>query len=150
VLERFPNARILFVGDGDDRDDLTRSIRERGLEGTILIQGFRFDVPEIIAGSDALVLPSRVEGFGYVLVEAMAAAVPCIASNVSSIPEIVEDGVTGILHPVGDIGAIANAINFILANPDTARAMGAEGQRVAREKFNLPRMLDQVEHVFFG
>jgi glycosyltransferase involved in cell wall biosynthesis len=51
---------------------------------------------------------------------------------------------------VGDIGAIANAINFILANPDTARAMGAEGQRVAREKFNLPRMLDQVEHVFFG
>ncbi len=149
VLERFPATRILFVGDGDDRADLEKSIRERNLESTILIQGFRFDVPEIIAGSDALLLPSRVEGFGYVLVEAMAAAVPCIASNVSSIPEIVEDGVTGILHAVGDIGAIANAINFVLANPEAARAMGEAGQRVAREKFNLPRMLDQVEHVLF-
>jgi glycosyltransferase involved in cell wall biosynthesis len=149
VLERFPNTRILFVGDGDDRADLEKSIRERGLESSILIQGFRFDVPDIIAGSDALVLPSRVEGFGYVLVEAMAAAVPCIASNVSSIPEIVQDGVSGILHPVGDIGAIANAINFILANPEAARAMGEAGQRIAREKFTLPRMLDQVEHVLF-
>ena len=149
VLERFPSARILFVGDGDDRAELEKSIGERGLENAILIQGFRFDVPEIIAGSDALLLPSRVEGFGYVLVEAMAAAVPCIASNVSSIPEIVEDGVTGILHPVGDIGAIANAINFVLANPEAARAMGEAGQRVAREKFNLPRMLDQVEQVLF-
>jgi glycosyltransferase involved in cell wall biosynthesis len=149
VLERFPTTRILFVGDGDDRADLEKSIRERGLESTILIQGFRFDVPDIIAGSDALVLPSRVEGFGYVLVEAMAAAVPCIASNVSSIPEIVQDGVSGILHPVGDIGAIANAINFVLANPEAARGMGEAGQRIAREKFTLPRMLDQVEHVLF-
>ena len=149
VLERFPTTRFLFVGDGDDRAELEKSIHERGLDASILIQGFRFDVPEIIAGSDALLLPSRVEGFGYVLVEAMAAAVPCIASNVSSIPEIVEDGVTGILHAVGDIGAIAHAINFVLAHPDAAREMGEAGQRVAREKFNLPRMLDQVEKVLF-
>jgi glycosyltransferase involved in cell wall biosynthesis len=149
VLERFPSARFLFVGDGDDRADLENSIRARGLENAILIQGFRFDVPEIIAGSDALLLPSRVEGFGYVLVEAMAAAVPCIASNVSSIPEIVQDGVTGILHPVGDTGAIANAIDFVLANPEAARTMGEAGQRVARETFNLPRMLDHVERVLF-
>jgi len=149
VLERFPGARFLFVGDGDDRVELEKSIHERQLDASILIQGFRFDVPEIIAGSDALLLPSRVEGFGYVLVEAMAASVPCIASNVSSIPEIVEDGVTGILHPVGDIGAIAHAINFVLAHPDAAHEMGQAGQRVAREKFNLPRMLDRVEKVLF-
>ncbi len=149
VLERFPDTRILFVGDGDDRAELEATIRARSLESAILIQGFRFDVPEIIAGSDALLLPSRVEGFGYVLVEAMAAAVPCIASNVSSIPEIVQDGVTGILHPVGDIGAIASAINFVIANPEAARAMGEAGQRVARETFTLPRMLDRVEHVLF-
>jgi glycosyltransferase involved in cell wall biosynthesis len=99
-------------------------------------------------GSDALLLPSRVEGFGYVLVEAMAAGIPCIASNASSIPEIVEDGVTGILHAVGDSGAISEAIVDLLSNPERARAMGEAGARVAREKFTISRMLDQVEEVF--
>jgi glycosyltransferase involved in cell wall biosynthesis len=149
VLQEFPAARILFVGDGEDRAVLEAAIRERGLDSSILMLGFRADVPEILAGSDVLILPSRVEGFGYVLVEAMAVGIPTIASNVSSIPEIVEDGVTGILHPVGDSGAIANAIRFVLANPEAARAMGDAGARVAQEKFALARMLDDVERVFF-
>jgi glycosyltransferase involved in cell wall biosynthesis len=68
---------------------------------------------------------------------------------VSSIPEIVEDGVTGILHPVGDSGAIADAICFVLANPEAARTMGNAGARRAAEKFALSRMLDEVEREFF-
>lgn len=149
LLERFPNARVLFVGDGDDRAALEATVRERGLHASIIFTGFRADVPEILMGSDALLLPSRVEGFGYVLVEAMAAGIPCIASNVSSIPEIVEDGVTGILHAVGDSGAIADAITTILSDRVRARAMGEAGARIAREKFTFTRMLDQVEQVFF-
>jgi glycosyltransferase involved in cell wall biosynthesis len=149
VLERFPTARVLFVGDGDDRPGLEAAIRERGLEEAIPMLGFRADVPEILTGCDALILPSRVEGFGYVLVEAMAVGIPTIASNVSSIPEIVEDGVTGILHPVGDSGAIADAICFVLANPEAARTMGNAGARRAAEKFALSRMLDEVEREFF-
>jgi len=149
VLERFPNARVLFVGDGSDRATLEATVRERGLHASILFTGFRADVPEILMGSDALLLPSRVEGFGYVLVEAMAAGIPCIASNVSSIPEIVEDGVTGILHAVGDSGAIADAITTILSDRVRARAMGETGARIAREKFTFTHMLDQVERAFF-
>ena len=149
LLERFPNLRVLFVGDGDDRAALEATVRERGLHASIIFTGFRADVPEILMGSDALLLPSRVEGFGYVLVEAMAAGIPCIASNVSSIPEIVEDGVTGILHAVGDGGAIADAITTILSDRVRARAMGEAGARIAREKFTFTRMLDQVEHAFF-
>jgi glycosyltransferase involved in cell wall biosynthesis len=148
VLEKFPAARVLFVGDGDDRAALEAVVKERGLQASIVFTGFRTDVAEIMMGSDALLLPSRVEGFGYVLVEAMAAGIPCIASNASSIPEIVEDGVTGILHAVGDSGAIADAINDLLSNPERVRAMGEAGARVAREKFALSRMLDQVEEVF--
>jgi len=149
VLEKFPNARILFVGDGDDRAALEAVVRERGLHASIIFTGFRADVPEILLGSDALLLPSRVEGFGYVLVEAMAAGIPCIASNVSSIPEIVQDGVTGILHAVGDSGALAEAIITVLSDRTRARAMGEVGARIAREKFTFSRMLDQVEQVFF-
>jgi glycosyltransferase involved in cell wall biosynthesis len=149
ILEKFPNARILFVGDGDDRAKLEAAVRERGLHASIIFTGFRADVPEILMGSDALLLPSRVEGFGYVLVEAMAAGIPCIASRVSSIPEIVQDGVTGILHSVGDSGAIADAINALLSDRAKARAMGDAGARIAREKFTFRTMLDQVEQVFF-
>jgi glycosyltransferase involved in cell wall biosynthesis len=150
LLERFPNARILFVGDGDDRAALEAAVRERGLHASIIFTGFRADVPEILMGSDVLLLPSRVEGFGYVLVEAMAAGIPCVASNVSSIPEIVQDGVTGILHAVGDSGAMAEAIIAILSDRARARAMGEAGARIAREKFTFRRMLDEVEHVFFA
>lgn len=150
VLEKFPAARVVFVGDGDDRAALEAIVKERGLQDAIFFTGFRADVPEIMTGCDAVLLPSRVEGFGYVLVEAMAAGIPCIASNASSIPEIVEDGVTGILHAVGDSGALASAIVDLLSNPERARAMGEAGARVAREKFSLTRMLDQVEEVFFS
>jgi glycosyltransferase involved in cell wall biosynthesis len=107
-------------------------------------------VPEIMMGCDAVLLPSRVEGFGYVLVEAMAAGIPCIASNASSIPEIVQDGITGILHAVGDSGALTTAIVDLLSNPERARAMGEAGARVASEKFSISTMLDQVEEVFFS
>jgi glycosyltransferase involved in cell wall biosynthesis len=150
VLEKFPATRVLFVGDGDDRAALEAAVRDRGLQQAVVFTGFRADVPEILMGSDALLLPSRVEGFGYVLVEAMAAGIPCIASHVSSIPEIVENGVTGILHAVGDSGAVADAVIDLLSHPEKARAMGETGARVAREKFTISSMLDQVEQVFFS
>jgi glycosyltransferase involved in cell wall biosynthesis len=141
---------VLFVGEGDDRAELEAVIAARNLGGRIHLLGFRSDVPEILAGSDALLLPSSVEGFGYVLVEAMGVGVPCIASRVSSIPEIVEDGKTGILHPVGDTGEITDAIRAILTDPAGARAMGEAGMRRAQKFFTLSRMLDQVELVLFG
>ncbi|HEX5132120.1 MAG TPA: glycosyltransferase family 4 protein [Candidatus Krumholzibacteria bacterium] len=149
VLERFPGAVALFVGDGADREQLEGVIAARGLGESIRLLGFHSDVADILAGSDALLLPSRVEGFGYVLVEAMAVGIPCIASNVSSIPEIVRDGETGILHPVGDTGAIVAAIDRVLSDPAGAAAMGQAGSRVALDTFTLSHMLDQVEHVLF-
>lgn len=150
VLAKFPSVRVLFVGDGDDRAGLEATVRERGLQSSILFTGFRTDVPELMMGSDVLLLPSRVEGFGYVLVEAMAAGIPCIASNASSIPEIVEDGVTGILHAVGDSGALADAITDLLSDRKRARSMGEAGAKRAHEKFTFSTMLDQVEQVFFS
>jgi glycosyltransferase involved in cell wall biosynthesis len=150
VLEEFPEAKVLFVGDGADRASLESVIAARNLGDSIRILGFRSDVAEILAGSDALLLPSRVEGFGYVLVEAMAAGIPCIASGVSSIPEIVRDGETGILHPVGDTGAIHAAIRRVITAPAVAAAMGTAGARLANEKFTAERMLDQVEQIFFA
>jgi glycosyltransferase involved in cell wall biosynthesis len=150
VLSAYPTARVVFVGDGEDRAMLEQAIQTRHLGDSVTILGFRSDVPEILAGSDALLLPSRVEGFGYVLIEAMAVGIPCIASRVSSIPEIVRDGESGILHPVGDTGAIASAMRRVIAEPDMTRSMGEAGARIVREHFRLSDMLDRVEDVLFG
>jgi glycosyltransferase involved in cell wall biosynthesis len=150
VLFEFPKTRVLFVGDGEDRAELEAAVAERELVDAVRFLGFRSDVPDILAGSDALLLPSRVEGFGYVLVEAMAVGIPCIASGVSSIPEIVRDEENGILHPVGDTGAIAEAMRRVIADPDLARRMGEAGSRIAHEKFTLDEMLNRVEEVLFA
>ena len=150
ILEAHPQVRFVLVGEGDRRSAIEAEVRERGLDGVVILTGFRDDVAEILVASDVLTLPSRVEGFGYVLVEAMAAALPVVAARASSIPEIVVDGETGLLHDLDEIDGLARAVNAILADPERARAMGRAGRRRVRERFTLERMLDDVERVLFG
>lgn len=94
-----------------------------------------------------LVAPSWWEGFGFVLVEAMAARIPVVATNVSSIPEIVLDGQTGILVDAKNPGAIARAVCQLLENPVVARRMGGAGRRVVEEQFTIERMVNEFESV---
>lgn len=148
VLERFPDAHFVFAGEGDAREKIERGIAALGLGSHFTLTGFREDVPEILVGSDVLVLPSRVEGFGYVLVEAMAAGLPVVASNTSSIPEIVEEGVTGYLHPIGDIEVLSGHVCALLSNPERARRMGHRGRSAVANRFNINKMLDAVETLF--
>ncbi len=149
VLEMHPETRFLLVGEGERREAIEREIDERRLRERVVLTGFRDDVPEILVASDVFALPSRVEGFGYVLVEAMAAGLPVVAARASSIPEIVVDGETGHLHDVDDVEALARAIGGLLEAPEAAVAMGQAGRRRVRESFTLDRMLDEVERVFF-
>jgi glycosyltransferase involved in cell wall biosynthesis len=99
---------------------------------------------------DLLVLPSVGEGVGYVLVEAMAAAKPVVATHVSSIPEIVQHDETGILVDVHDPERLAAAIVAVLASRDRGRAMGERGRRVMLEKFTLERMIGRIEASFLA
>ncbi|NIM18780.1 MAG: glycosyltransferase [Candidatus Latescibacteria bacterium] len=149
VLNSHPNVRFLFVGEGDARKEIERMLEERQLHRYYFLLGFRNDISEILTASDILVLPSRVEGFGYVLVEAMAAGIPIVASCASSIPEIVEEGKTGFLHEVGDSAGIADGICRLVADEKLAEAMGEAGFVRVKEQFTLEKMLDQLERVFF-
>ncbi len=148
VLERVPGARFLFVGEGALLEFLKTKTRELRLERSVVIAGFRRDVPSVMKAVDVLVLPSIVEGFGYVLVEAMAAGKPVVATNVSSIPEIVRDGETGRLVDVHRPDQLADAITAILLDPSRGAAMGRRGREVVLEQFTLKRMLDRTEAVF--
>jgi glycosyltransferase involved in cell wall biosynthesis len=148
VVERVPGVRFLFAGEGALLEDLKANSKMPGLDGHVVLAGFRRDVPAVMKAIDLLILPSIVEGFGYVLVEAMAAGKPVVATRVSSIPEIVRDGETGVLVEVNDPDHLTEAIVAVLADRSRALEMGRRGREVALEKFTLDAMLDRTEAVF--
>jgi glycosyltransferase involved in cell wall biosynthesis len=148
IVARFPSVHFLFVGEGDARAEIEESIAQHRLGANVSLVGFREDVAEILVGSDVLVLPSRVEGFGYVLVEAMAAGLPVVASNVSSIPEVVDEGVTGYLHPVGDVDVLTGHVCALVGTPERARRMGHRGRAAVANRFHIGRMIDEIESLF--
>ena len=148
VLQAMPNTKFLFVGKGNLEDYLLEQRSKHGLTKEILYAGFRKDVPAIMKAIDLLILPSRIEGFGYVLVEAMAAAKPVVATNVSSIPEIVQHGETGLLVPVHQPEKLANAIVTILKDKNMAVLMGQKGRDRVLANFTIERMIAQIESIF--
>jgi glycosyltransferase involved in cell wall biosynthesis len=127
----------LIVGDGPDRARLEEQIRELWLTGRVRLAGQRRDVPELLAGADVFVLPSRSEGHPVSVLEAMAAGVPVVASRVGGIPEQVEDGVTGLLVEPGDPEALAAALGRLAADPALRRRLGVAGRRRAEKAFDL-------------
>ena len=148
VVERLPGVRFLFVGEGQLTEFLLSKARELGVMDHVVHAGFRKDIPAVMKAIDLLVLPSVVEGFGYVLVEAMAAAKPVVATNVSSIPEIVQHGGTGILVDVHNPDQLSEAIVAVLAGRERGRDLGERGRQVMLEKFTLERMIDHIEAAF--
>lgn len=148
VGQALPKVRFLFVGKGNLEDDLLQQKSERGLTRQIIYAGFRKDIPAIMQAIDLLILPSKVEGFGYALIEAMAAAKPVVATHVSSIPEIVQHGETGFLVPVHQPEKLAGAVVTILQNENLAVLLGQNGRERVLEYFTIERMISQIESIF--
>jgi glycosyltransferase involved in cell wall biosynthesis len=142
ISQHEPETVFLIVGAaGDPRllERLRRLTMELGVDDKVRFIGYVADMPKVYAALDVLVLPSRWEGFGLVLVEAMAAGKPIVATQVGGIPEVVADGETALLVPPSDPPAIAAAVVSILIDPERAHAMGRRGVERA--------MLFSWEHV---
>lgn len=129
-------AETLVVGDGPDRDEIEREIARTGARVQLL--GERDDVPEQLAASHVFVLSSRSEGLPLSILEAMAAGLPVIASDVGGVPELVADGETGFVVPVGDEDALREALRRLVADSKLRARMGAASRRRAQEHFDLP------------
>src|SRR5438477_2291023 len=110
VVQRMPDVRFVILGEGELREHLERHVRERGLEKHVLLPGFRTDVVGCIKAFDLFVMSSVTEGLGTSLLDAMAASRPIVATTAGGIPEIVEDGVNGLLVPPRDHHALADAV----------------------------------------
>ena len=117
VLRAVPDAYLLIVGEGSRRDALEAQARELRIAHRVVFTGRRDDVPAVTAALDVAVLPSYREAQGLTILEAMALSRPVVASNVGGIPEMIEDGVTGLLVPPHDADALAAAIVRLLTGP---------------------------------
>jgi glycosyltransferase involved in cell wall biosynthesis len=138
LRERRPRIHYLLAGqDVDDSNAaLARWLNERTLQSSVSLLGIREDIPRLLAAVDALVLPSINEGFPNIVAEAMASAVPCIASNVGDTSFIIGD--TGFVVPPGDAGALANAMDHFLSMPERERqSYGARARQRVVENFEI-------------
>ena len=140
VRERAPDARLLMVGEGPLERALRERATSRGLDGSILFTGFRNDVPSILAGSDIFALSSLEEGMPNALIEAMAAGLPSVATDVGGVGEILLDGETGHLVPPADPGALADRIGDLVRDADRRRLLGEAARRRFERLFTLEAM----------
>jgi glycosyltransferase involved in cell wall biosynthesis len=138
VLRDVRDARFLIVGDGVGFEDVRRHVHEMGLEASVIMTGFRRDIPEVLAALDVLVLPSiRSEAISQVLLQALAVGTPVVATAVGGSPEIIRDDETGRLVPPADAAALAGAILALLRDPARARALGRAGQALVQARYTV-------------
>jgi glycosyltransferase involved in cell wall biosynthesis len=136
VLQARPDAVLLVVGDGPERLACEAEARRLGLDAAVRFLGQRSDVADVLAATDMLALTSTCEPFGYVVIEAAAAAVPTVAFATGGVPEIVRHEVTGLLVPQDDTEMLAAALIRLVRDPELARRLGAAAQQEVR-RFDL-------------
>ena len=141
-------ARLLLVGDGPDRAKIELHCRECGPCDDITFIGNVPSVEQVLVGADLFLLPSEVESFGLAALEALSGEVPVVATSVGGLPEVVVDGETGFLRPVGDVEGMAAAALALLGDPARARAFGRAGREVAIERFSEDRVVGLYRSIY--
>jgi glycosyltransferase involved in cell wall biosynthesis len=148
VLAGRPDATFEVVGDGSLRAWFQAEVERRGLAGVVSLPGTRSDVPAFYAGLDQFWLTSDWEGTPNVVLEALAAGLPVIATRVGGTPEVIDSGSTGILVDAGDASAIAAASLDLAAEPARAAEMGRLAGIAARERFSIAAMVEATVDVY--
>jgi glycosyltransferase involved in cell wall biosynthesis len=141
VVQALPDARFLILGEGELRDHLERRVHDHHLEKHVFLPGFRTDVLGCMKSFDIFVMSSVTEGLGTSLLDAMACARPIVATRTGGIPEVVDDGVTGLLVPPRDPHALARAIVTLLSDADLRQRFGQAGLQRVRQRFTVERMV---------
>jgi len=135
LREAVPGVKIWLAGDGSQRRAYEALANELGVSDTIRFLGFRSDVSDLMAAADVAAVPSRSEGLGTAALEALAAGLPVVASDVGGLPDSVLPGRTGELVPVNDPGALADALAGLLHDPERRADLGRRGRRLIEEQF---------------
>lgn len=145
LKEKGVGFKLLIAGTGPLEDELKNETLARKLSENVIFPGFTENIKDLMHASDIFVLPSLWEGFGYVLIEAMACQLPVVAFNNSSNPEIVTGGETGILVEADNTAAFTNAVISLASNKPLRTKMGAAGRQRVEKYFTLNHSVDQIE-----
>jgi len=148
VVEKEPKARLLIVGDGPLKEKLQRETKEMNLEDSVLFTGERQDVPKILKSLDIFVLCSISEGMSLTLIEAMAAGLPIIATDVGGNPKLIRSEENGMLVPSDDSNALSKAILNLLSNNDKANSLGQNARTRYESKYCLDKMVEKYRTLF--
>lgn len=148
VVDAHPRLRAFILGDGPLRNHLVSLCRDLGLGDNVVFAGARLDALEIVGASDILCHPTLYEGFPLAPAEAMALAVPVVATGVSGVLELIEDGRTGVLVPPQDPVALGRALIELIADPERRRLLGREGQESIRSRVDPGTWMRAVEQVY--
>jgi glycosyltransferase involved in cell wall biosynthesis len=143
-----PDAVFVLAGDGEERARLEDRARQLQVADRVRFLGNRQDVPALLACCDLFVLPSLYEGLPLSVLEAMAAGRPVVATAIGGTDEAVIDGVTGLLVPPADAGALATAIRRVLSDPQLAAALAAAGRAAVTEKFSSQAMVRNTARLY--
>lgn len=150
VLDRLPRVLLLIVGDGLLRKEIEAKINELDLNDNVIMIGHRDDVASILSGLDISLHTSIWEGTPLAIIEAMLMGKAIIATNVGGVPELIEDGVTGILVAPYDKDALAEAIIKLINNKALAKRIGEAASKRAKEKFTLKLMLEKISNLYMS
>jgi glycosyltransferase involved in cell wall biosynthesis len=149
VLAAIPAARFLIVGDGVGFHDVRARVEALGLQRSVLMTGFRRDIPEVMAALDLLVLPSiRSEATSQVILQALAVGTPVVATAIGGSPEVIRHGETGVLVAPNDAAALAAAIVTTFRDPHRARAMARAGQMFVRTRLSIDGQMATTTAVY--
>jgi len=143
IVPQHPDLHVLFIGDGELKEELQDQVNRLNLGGHIHFLGNRHDVPELLAASDLFVLPSLWEGLSMALLEAMATGLPVVASKLSGTVQVITPNESGILVPPGDTRQLVQAIEQLLNDPTLAQAMGTAARRRVAEEFSAQKQANE-------
>ena len=148
VLAEFPHATFVFLGEGPLLGRLQQVAGELGISGRVMFLGARQDVPECLAAFDLFAFPSLNEGMGRALIEAMAVGLPVIATRVGGIPDVVTEGVNGLLVPPENAQALADSILALLRDPGRMEVFGEAASRSVGERFEAASTIREIERLY--
>src|SRR4029077_8338291 len=150
-----PTVRFLVVGDHTDTEAarqhyrmLAELVEERRMTGHVMFTGFRDDVPQLLSGLDVSVLATNFEGFGLVIVEAMAQGTPVVATDVEGVTEIITDKVTGLLHRPADDADLAEKILSLLSNRALGESLVDAGRRLVDDRFTIRQFAASIARLY--
>lgn len=147
LFERRPDVRWAVLGTGGRFDEIVTAVERRGLADRLRYLGFVEDAVGLLPQADVFVLTSKTEGLGTSVLDAMAAGVPVVATAAGGIPEMIEDGRTGLLAPPGDARSLAEAIDRVLADPSLARRLAEAAAERVRD-FDIARTVEGTERLY--